>query len=337
MARGASGRPATITAVAKQAGVSISTVSRVMNGNEHVDPAIAERVRAVASELHYSASPLARSLVLGRTQRVAILVPDLENPTFQSVLRGLTHAAARDNYHVLVADSLETAGEEGILALEARRCCDAIVLCAPRMPEDKLRGLLPELAPVVLINRESPYVPAPTLTADYEAGIQPLARHLYQLGHRRIAYLEGNPDSVSNTQRLTGLARFRAEHPEADVLGIPCGVTFERGHAVADAVLASGATGVLGFNDLVAMGLLSALNERGVRVPERLSLTGFDDIPFAKYTTPPLTTASVPVVELGEEAWKRLHALLNGDKPDHDLSFRPRIEVRGSTGPVPGP
>ncbi|MEU7858072.1 LacI family DNA-binding transcriptional regulator [Nonomuraea sp. NPDC049141] len=335
MARSASGRPVTIIEVAKQAGVSISTVSRVMNGNHHVDPAIAGRVRAVAAELRYSASPLARSLVLGRTQRVAIMVPDLENPTFQSVLRGLTRAAAKDNYHVLVADSLETAGEESTLASEARRCCDAIALCAPRMPEDQLRALLPELAPVVLINRESPYVLAPTLTADYEAGIQSLARHLHQLGHRRIAYLEGNPDSASNAQRLSGLTRFRAEHPDADVIGIPCGVTFEHGHAVADAVIASGATGVLGFNDLVAMGLLSGLNERGVRVPEQLSLTGFDDIPFAKYMTPALTTASVPVVELGEEAWKRLHALLNGERPDHDLSFRPRIEIRGSTGPAP--
>jgi LacI family transcriptional regulator len=100
-------------------------------------------------------------------------------------------------------------------------------------------------------------------------------------------------------------------------------------------VRASGATAVLAFNDLVAMGLLSALHEAGVSVPEDLSVTGFDDIPFARYTTPPLTTASVPVTELGEQAWARLWALLNEEPPDHNIYFRPRVEVRGSTGPVP--
>ncbi|MCG5220714.1 LacI family DNA-binding transcriptional regulator [Streptosporangium sp. KLBMP 9127] len=334
MAKGARGKSATIVAVAEMAGVSVSTVSRVMNGNFKVDPATAERVRAAAAVLKYQPSPLARSLVLGRTQMVAILVPDLANPTFQSVLRGLSRAAAKDSYRVVVADSTEQTSEESILAVELRRCCDALVLCAPRMPEDELLSLLPQLAPVVLINRDSPRISAPTLTADYETGIQPLALHLHQLGHRRIGYLEGNPDSVSNDLRLRGLRTFAGEHPDVELVTIPCGVTFEHGHAVLDAVVASGVTGALAFNDLVAMGLLSALHEKGVRVPEELSVTGFDDIPFARFTTPPLTTASVPVVELGEEAWKRLHALLQDERPDHDLNFRPRIEVRGSTGPV---
>jgi LacI family transcriptional regulator len=99
-------------------------------------------------------------------------------------------------------------------------------------------------------------------------------------------------------------------------------------------VLASAATGVLAFNDLVAMGLMSSLNERGVNVPERISVAGFDDIPFARYLTPPLTTASVPVTELGEQAWHRMWDLLNERAAGHPIIFRPRIESRGSTGPV---
>ncbi|WP_150307325.1 LacI family DNA-binding transcriptional regulator [Planctomonas psychrotolerans] len=325
----------TIVAVARRANVSPSTVSRVMNGHTTVDPAIAERVRAAAQELNYSPSPLARSLVLGRTQTVAILVPDLANPTFQGMLRGLSRAAARSNYRVLVADSLETVSEESLLAGELRRSSDAIVLCAPRMPADRLLEVMPSLAPAVVINRDDPRLAAPTLSADYEAGIRPLAEHLYDLGHRRLAYLEGNPHSSSNTSRLRGLDAFCADHPDVSLDRLPGGVAFEHGYAAADAVLASSATGVLAFNDLVAMGLLAAMHERGVAVPQDLSITGFDDITFARYTTPALTTASVPDVELGEQAWVRLHALLVGDAPADDVRVLPRLEVRGSTGPAP--
>ena len=115
---------------------------------------------------------------------------------------------------------------------------------------------------------------------------------------------------------------------------LPCGVNFADGHGAVDQVLATGATGVLAFNDLVAMGLMSGLGERGVRVPDDVSVTGFDDIPFARYLTPPLTTASVPVAELGEQAWHRMADLLASRTPGHPISFRPRIEERGSTGPV---
>ena len=124
--------------MAARAGVSLATVSRVMNGNSSVDHALAERVRIAAAELNYSASPLARSLVLGKTNTIAVVVPDLENPTFHGVLRGLSRAAARDGYHILIADSVESVAEERILAVETRRRCDGLVLCAPRMPEKRI-------------------------------------------------------------------------------------------------------------------------------------------------------------------------------------------------------
>ncbi|GAA4682375.1 LacI family DNA-binding transcriptional regulator [Frondihabitans cladoniiphilus] len=327
-------KPAPISAVAELAGVSVSTVSRVMNRNATVDPEIASRVRKAAVTLNYAPNPLARSLVLGKTTTVAILVPDLANPTFQSMMRGVSRAAAKDGYRILVADSGEIASEESILAIEMRRRCDAIVLCAPRMAEDLLADLLPALAPAVLINRDNAGTRTPVLTADYEAGVRPLAEHLYGLGHRRMAFLQGNPESASNAARLRGLAQFSATHPDTELTTIECGTAFESGHEAAAEIAGSGYTGILAFNDLVAMGLLSGLAELGVRVPEDISVTGFDDIPLARYTTPPLTTASVPVVELGEQAWLRLHALLREETPAFDVNYRPRLEVRGSTGPV---
>ncbi len=326
-------KTATIIAVAERAGVSPSTVSRVMNGRFTVDPEIAERVRQAVADLDYSPNQRARSLVLGRSNTVAILVPDLGNPFFHSILRGVSRAADRQGFRVLVADSAEKAGMEGALATELRARTDAIVLCAPRMPESDLIRLLPALAPAVIINRDSSLVSAPTLSVDYESGIQLLADHLFLLGHRRIAYLQGHPDSATNRSRITGIAKFLDAHPDLELAALECGPTFENGYAAAGAVMQSGATGCLAFNDIVAMGLLSALSEKGVSVPGDLSITGFDDITFARYTTPPLTTASVPIEELGEQAWSRLSALIGGAVPEPNLLLEPEVLVRGSTAP----
>ena len=328
-------RPAqrvTIAHVAEAAGVSRATVSRVMNGLATVDPEIGQRVRDAATKLNYMPSTVARSLAIGRTQTVAIVVPDLANPMFQETLRGLTRAAAREGYRVLVADSIENPDEEIILAREARRRCDALVLVSPRMDPSVLAGLLPELAPVVLVNRESPVSGVPSLAVDYGAGIRRIVSELQRLGHRRVAYLAGPEGSHGNRARLDALRQLDAAAPE--IVEIPCGAMFEDGYRVRDAVLDSGATAAVCFNDLVALGLLGALHEAGVAVPERISVTGFDDIPFARFASPALTTASVPQTQLGEQAWTRLWDLLNSREPEHDLTVTPHLEVRASIGPA---
>jgi LacI family transcriptional regulator len=329
-------RPLTIFDVAARAGVSLSTVSRVMNGNLKVDGELAERVRAAASSLNYTASPIARGLVLGKTQTVAVVVPDLGNPTFLGALRGLSLAAAKNGYHVLIADSSEDVSEERILATQARRRCDAIVLLAPRMPEASLLELLPSLEPAVIINRDPTGFPAPVVAADYRSGLLELLAHFYDLGHRKMAFVAGRSESASNSYRLDGIASFGATHPDVEVHVLEGGVGFESGYESVDRVLASNATAVLAFNDLVAMGLLSALNERGIRVPQDISIAGFDDIPFARFTTPPLTTASVPVAELGEHAWRRMWDLLNDRPPGENEYLRPTVQVRGSSGKPKG-
>ncbi|MBD7957666.1 LacI family DNA-binding transcriptional regulator [Microbacterium sp. Sa4CUA7] len=327
------GKP-TITDVAHRAGVSLSTVSRVMNGNATVDAEMAERVRAAASELGYTANPLARSLVLGRTQTIAVVVPDLANPTFQEILRGLSRAAAADGYHVLIADSAEQVAEEPVLATETRRRTDGVVLCAPRMTDDDLAALLPTLTPVVVINRPA-QASAPVVGADYRTAFRTVVDHLYGRGHRHLIYLAGLERSASNAARRAALADARAAHADLVVDEIPCGVDFDSGSGAADAVSASGATGALAFNDLVAMGLLSALADRGIRVPQDISVAGFDDIPFAQYTTPPLTTSAVPGGDLGARAWAAMKAQLTGGEADAAVALTPRLLVRGSTGPAP--
>lgn len=326
----------TIADVARLAGVSPATVSRVMNGRFAGDPEVAERVHSAAAELSYAPSPLARSLALGRTHAVAFVVPDLANPAFQSVLAGLSKTAALDGYRVLVADSGESPGEEAALANEIRRRTDAIVLCAPRMPEVELTALAAQLHPLVLINRSVPEITAPSLSIDYRTGIADLAQHLYGLGHRSFAYVFGPERSASNARRQQGLDDFQREHPEVTIAPIPAGATSEDGRSAVDAMRASGATAALAFNDLVAIGLIGGLREGGIRVPEDISVTGFDDIPLAQYVAPALTTASVSHADLGVVAWRRMHDLIEGGQPGQNVVFQPRLEARDSSGPVRG-
>jgi len=324
-------RASTIAEVARRAHVSPATVSRVMNGRFVGDPEVAERVRRVAAELNYSPSPLARSLALGETHTIAFVVPDIGNPTFQAMLSGLSKSAAADGYRVLVADSAEDPEEEAVLAVETRRACDGLVLCAPRMSDERLRSLLPVLRPVLLINRSSPRLDAPSLSVDYGLGVQHVAEHLYGLGHRHLVYLEGPAPSSSNQSRVDGLRAFAERIGGVKIDRIQAGSASVDGYQLGAAVRATGATAALAYNDLVAVGLMSALAEMGAAVPRDISVAGFDDIPLVRYVTPRLTTVSVPYGPLGTEAWTRLHALIKGETPSHDLVFQPRLQPRDST------
>lgn len=321
-------RAATIADVAFAAAVSQATVSRVVNGKSTVDPRIAAHVLAVVERLGYRPSASARNLARGSTQTVAVLVPDLGNPMFQEVLRGVTRAAAAAGYRVLVADSEESPADEGELALEARRRCDAVVLCAPRMPEGELRELLPRLAPVVLVNRS--LAGGTGVAVDYAEAARAAAAHLVDLGHERIVYLAGPPSSESDRRRAEGLGRALVEQPGLEIRTVACGAGLDDGARAADSL--GGATAVIAFNDLVAFGLLAALRERGVDVPRTVSVIGFDDIEFARHATPPLTTMAVPRRELGARAWTALLAEMTGGEPAPAVLLDATLVVRGSTG-----
>ncbi|WP_418274958.1 DUF6807 family protein [Isoptericola jiangsuensis] len=333
---GATTRPpaVTIADVARAAGVSRATVSRVMNGRSTVDPAISARVQEAAIELSYRPSNVARSLSLGRTTTVALVVPDLGNPVFQQILSGVTSAAAEDGYRVLVADSAEDPGAEATLAREARARCDALILVSPRMPDATLDALLPDVAPAVVVNRE--VASAPSLVVDFAEAMIQVVEHLVEHGHRRIAYLSGPPASVSDVARRRGLDVCYERHPDLEIVELFSGSDIAAGHASAGAVLASRATGVVAFNDLVSFGLLAALNEAGVAVPGDISVCGFDDIELARYATPALTTVAVPQQDLGRHAWRELHTVIdNTAGAAESTRFGVHLEVRASTGPVP--
>ncbi|WP_460405093.1 DUF6807 family protein [Actinophytocola sediminis] len=326
----------TIGEVAVAAGVSRATVSRVMNGRTTVAPEIVARVHAAVDQLRYRPNNVARSLSLGRTNTVALVVPDLGNPMFQQLLRGAMAAGVESGYRVLVAETAENAVDEAEVALEARLRCDALILASPRMPEAELTALLPKVTPLVVVNR--PVAGVPTLAVDFAHGITAIVDHLVDQGHRDLTYVAGPPGARSNEIRAQALADAVRRHPFLRVRTVAAGSTIEDGHRVGDEVLASRATGVLAFNDLVAFGLLARLNETGVAVPGDISVTGFDGIELARYATPSLTTASISQVDLGRRAWEILAEVIEREGQNAATEpelIRPELTLRASSGPVP--
>ncbi|WP_394554699.1 DUF6807 family protein [Agromyces sp. MMS24-JH15] len=321
--------------MAEYAGVSQASVSRVLNRNLTVDPAIAAKVRDAVETLNYSPSQTARNLVSGRSNTVALVVPDLENPMFQGVLKGLSREAALDGYRVLVADTAERVADEEEIALEARSRCDALVLVSPRMPSERLEALIARSGPAVVVNRPVSSDPAAELSVDYEFAARTLAEHLATFGHTRIAYLSGPPQAHADRQRRRGLADVAARYPGVEIFDLAAGSQVEDGYRAADALLAAGATAAIAFNDLVALGLLARLRELGVDVPGEVSVAGVDDIPLARFSAPALTSMSIPRIEIGAQAWRRLRDAMAGAPATHPLSYRPILEMRGSTGPAP--
>ncbi|HET6989322.1 MAG TPA: substrate-binding domain-containing protein, partial [Kribbella sp.] len=324
----------TIADVARAAEVSRATVSRVMNGRLSVAPDIAERVRAAVDRLNYRPSDLARSLSLGRTDMVALMVPDLANPLFQQILRGITNASTAAGYRVLVAETAEDPTTEATIAVEARRRCDALIMVSPRLPEASLLELLPQVQPVILVNRQGP-PEVSSVVVDYGRAVRIVVDHLVGLGHRRLAFLSGPPASASNTARLRSLEVAEREIPGLEIVRLDCGWSIEDGYAAVEQVLESHVTAVVAFNDLVAFGLLARLNEVGVAVPADLSVTGMDDIGLARFAVPSLTTVHVPQKDLGELVWRRLYAAIAGSDAEPDGVPELRLAVRASSGPVP--
>jgi DNA-binding LacI/PurR family transcriptional regulator len=323
--------------------VSVATVSRSFTVPDSVATATRERVLAAAAELQYEPNRAARGLITGRTGNVGVIVPDLGNPYFHAVLQGAQARARRADYAVFVADGQESASEEEALINAMRKQVDGIVLCSSRLSTAKLTALENPPA-VVLLNRRVPG--RAWVVLDSAGGMKQAVRHLAELGHRRCAFVSGPRRSWSNQQRQQGLRVAARTHGiECEILGPVAGAggvggaQFQSGVEAAERVLDTGATAVLAYNDLVAVGILSRLAELGVSVPDQLSVVGFDDIPLAAMVTPPLTTVSLPTMQAGEAAVEVLLERLQsrGSVPPTARKLPATLVIRSSTGPPARP
>jgi LacI family transcriptional regulator len=312
--------------VARDAGVSPATVSRVLNGAKPVSDALVGRVRESVERLGYRPNPAAQGLLRGRSHAVGVVVPDLSNPYFAEVLKGVTAAADELDRRTLIADTNENVADEPRVALELARWVDGLVLCSPRMSDAELRDIAASVPNLVCINRvlRSPAVAA--IVVDFRAGMRAICNHLFELGHRRVAYLQGPEQAWSERQRQ--LALRAAARRGLQVAQVPCGTSTVDGYHATDAALAGDPTAIVAFSDYVAFGVLTRLGELDVAVPGDISVTGFDDIPMSGITSPGLTTVTVRKPLLGQLAWQRLY---DGSDQAEVITVRPELVRRAST------
>jgi len=327
-----SARRPTIVDVGHRARVSVATVSRVLAGRPVADQELVARVRAAATELGYRPNTVARGFRLGRTGSIGVVVPDLANPFFPHVLKGLANDVSAGEHRLLVVDSGEDPEEEIRLVEQLAGRCDGILLCSPRMSVANLRAAAGLGLPVICTNRSVEGLPLGTIGIDSATGMRQAVGHLHELGHRRIGYLAGPESSWSDQRRREGLAAAAA------ALGVnvhitETGSTSDAGFAALPDLLRLGVTAVVAFNDLVAVGALSRLRELDVAVPGDLSVVGFDDIPVAAFLGPPLTTVNVPKEELGRQAWAMLHRQMQDGKIAAEQWLPSSLVVRRSTAP----
>jgi LacI family transcriptional regulator len=321
--------PVTIYDVARLSGVSPSTVSRALNKPGRLSAETEKRIREVAEAVGYRFNPMARALPTGRTHMVGLIVSNVTNPANFELVRGIGRVSTSHGYILVLAESQASASMEEETAHRLLASVDGLILVASRAPSAALRGIA-ERKPLVLVNRKVRGVPA--VVPDIVPGIRAALDHLAGLGHRSLAYLAGPATSWMSRHRGRVLtAEAGARGMDLRHLG-PAAATPDGGRTALPQVLESGATAVLAYNDFMATGLLTAARDADVRIPEQLSVIGFDDIYSSDFTSPPLTTVRSPLGQLGDETARRLIATIGDATEAPRAPLVTELVLRGSTG-----
>jgi LacI family transcriptional regulator len=332
---------ATIRDVAREAGVSIATVSRVFNQTALVTESTARHVRAVATRMDYWPNSAARSLITHRTHAIGVLLPDLYGEFFSEVIRGIDRVARREKYQVLISSSHANA-ETIVSAVRALRGrIDGLIVMAPDADATAVIRDFASRFPVVLLNAGEVAAPCCSISVENFEGAYAAVRHLASLGHTRIAMLTGPPGNLDAEQRRLGYRRALADAglelvPELELPGDFSELAGFDAAAVL-ARLEPRPTAVFAANDYMAIGLISALRDADVRLPQEMAVVGFDDIAIAQYLSPALTTVHVNACALGEQAMERLMPYARERRPaePHRETLATSLIVRASCGAHP--
>lgn len=318
----------TIHDVAREAGASIATVSRALNGGV-VSAAALARIEAAVARLGYRRNDVARGLVTGRSGLVGVVLPDLIGPLYAQMARGIEDVLDEHGMHaMLVTDHLEPDAERKAIELLRARQVDGLVLIGSRLQPTELRAAAGTV-PIVHVQRDGPDDDAPQVRLDDAAGVRAAVDHLVGAGHRTIAHLAGTRRD-GRERRAAFVAAMEAAglRPGPIVDG---GFTEEGGEAAAETLLADPSiSAVFCASDRMAVGLLHAAHRRGIVVPDELSVVGFDDLTWARYLCPPLTTVRQPGRDMGRAAARQV---LSGAKSGACplLRVTPTLVVRAST------
>jgi len=326
--------------VAREAGVSLMTVSRVVNDKGEISPETRQRVQEVIEKLGYRPSGIARSLAGGQTFTLGLIVPDIANPYFSGIAHGVTSVAYAEGFSVLLCDCQEQSERELTMldVLEEKRV-DGVIVAAPRTPTEKLLPILARHPNVVVVNRlfddsDGSSARGYVVNDDKEGAYQ-IIKHLLHRGHSSIGFLAGPKTSFGSMRRLQG---YKAALEEQGLAYNPdlvryCAPTVEGGRNIANQLVHDHPeiSAMLGFNDLVAIGVLQCCQHLGVSVPGDFAIFGYDDIPMASWVTPALSTCRVNFEEMGREATRLLINYIS-DCPEDCASIvmQPKLIIRES-------
>ena len=345
---------ATIGDVARRAGVSTATVSRVLAGVGRARPETRAKVREAARELGYRPSGVARSLKLRTTQTLGLLITDIENPFFPQLVRAVEDVAREHGFALLLCNATDDPDREAsYLDLLVDRRVDGVVIAVSGLGARHGAWLADAPLPVVLVNSVAPGLPHSAIASDNLDGGRQAAAHLLDLGHTRLGVLTAGPRIADAPARVAGVRKAFAERgldPEAITVEVG-----EPGVGGGESALcrllekAPGTTGILAYNDLMAIGAMRAIRASGRTVPGEMSVVGFDDVAIAAYTDPPLTTIAQAIGELGRLAVEQLVARIadagvgsgagvaaRRGRPTPPMILPVRLVKRGSSGPPPG-
>jgi LacI family transcriptional regulator len=339
-------RPATLRDVASAAGVHPATASRALNPETRilVSEDTARRVTEAAARLGYRPNPVARSLRTRRSHTVGVLIPDLNNPLFPPIVRGLEDKLAAAGYVALIGNTDADDDRERTLFEQMRaRHVDGFVLATATLHDQLLAEAAAGDVPVVLMNRLAPDYSFPSVSVDNEQGARMAVTHLARLGHTRIAHIAGPQEASTGVSRLRGFRDGMATHGlevDENLIAYATRYTVEEGARCCQELLSRqpGFTAVAAANDMLAVGCYAALDEQSMQCPDDISVIGFNDMPFIDRLRPPLTTVRFPHYQLGTEAAQLLIERINGDEgPVKILYLAPELIVRGSTAGLPSP
>ena len=308
----------TIKEVAKKAGVSIATVSRVLNESNLVQDETMKLVKQVARDLRYSPNIAARSLSRRRTETIGILLPDLYGEFFSEVIRGMDTTARQHKYHLIISSSHNSKAEiEAALRIMSGRV-DGLIIMSPHIDASALNSNLPGALPVVLLNCHVDGSNFDAINIDNYKGAHGVVTHLASHGHKRIAIIKGTEENIDAQERLRGYRdAIKASSAEYSTsYEFPGDFTEASAYKAAIRILNTNPqpTAIFASNDAMAIGALSALRVHNTSVPGDIALAGFDDIPIATYITPSLTTVRVRISDLGVLAVKRLLEAIQNKK-----------------------
>lgn len=323
---------ATIRDVAREAGASVASVSRVFNRLPNVRPELKARVEAAARKLNYVPHAGARNLSLARTGVIGVVLPDLHGEFFSEILRGMEREAAMRGRHLLLSNMHMGLGD-GIEALRNMRGrVDGLIVMAPHIDPDLLFAHLPASIAAILLNGPENRQGRPELRIDNAAGARTMVEHLVATGRRAIVHIAGSQGNIEAAERARGYSEAMIS-AGLDPVILPGNFDEESGHLAVRhlQMQRTDVDAIFAANDMMAIGALVALRDMGIDVPGQIAVAGFDNIPLARLISPGLTTMAVDIADLGARAVNRLSTVIDGENVPQTELRHPSLIVRNST------